>query len=340
MKKIIINNQKFNILKESLEYHHVSDATQDKYVMEDEINLPPINIGDEVKFGKFKNQKATINGSFTNDKNQPMVKTNKGNKKVFNFDFKNIEENLELEVDSQDINLKSFEPKKKLNPKIFPNDKLNSRVRLNLLDIADDFIKELNVSWVEPEDIVIVGSIVGYDWSKYSDIDLHIIMDFAKISDNKDLVKNYFDTKKNEWNQNNENLKIYGYPVEVYVEDINDTTETNGKYSIETDEWLKFPDMNPNPELNKILIKDKSAQIMTLIDNYEEQYQEKKDLENLYLKVQKLWNKIKGMRKRGIERDGQTSYENIIFKVLRRSEYLQKLWELKQNLYSYNNSLR
>lgn len=39
----------------------------------------PIEIGDEILIGKFKNKVATITGFDTDDKNQPIIKTNKGN---------------------------------------------------------------------------------------------------------------------------------------------------------------------------------------------------------------------------------------------------------------------
>ena len=44
-------------------------------------------------------------------------------------------------------------------------------------------------------DILIVGSIASFNWSKYSDIDLHIITDFKAINDNTELVKNYLYSK-------------------------------------------------------------------------------------------------------------------------------------------------
>lgn len=39
----------------------------------------PIEVGDTILLGKFKNKTATITGFDTDDKNQPIIKTNKGN---------------------------------------------------------------------------------------------------------------------------------------------------------------------------------------------------------------------------------------------------------------------
>ena len=52
---------------------------------EDTLNPPSIDVGDEVKTGKFKNSKATVKGFKKDDHNQPVLKTNKGDKKLFNL---------------------------------------------------------------------------------------------------------------------------------------------------------------------------------------------------------------------------------------------------------------
>jgi len=47
------------------------------------LKLPNIEVGDEVLVGKFKNSKAIVKGFKKDDKNQPVMKTTKGDKKVF-----------------------------------------------------------------------------------------------------------------------------------------------------------------------------------------------------------------------------------------------------------------
>ena len=100
------------------------------------------------------------------------------------------------EVEASDISLKSFEIQDELNPKFWINNKLNSRIRLKLLDLADEFIDTLAVDWVKPEDIVLTGSIANYNWSKYSDVDVHILIDYKKIWKKTEFVQDYFDSKK------------------------------------------------------------------------------------------------------------------------------------------------
>ena len=52
---------------------------------EDTLTPPSISKGDEVKTGKFKNSKAIVKGFKKDDHNQPVLKTNKGDKKLFSL---------------------------------------------------------------------------------------------------------------------------------------------------------------------------------------------------------------------------------------------------------------
>ena len=69
------------------------------------------------------------------------------------------------EVEANEIDIKPFKVKDKLNPDFFNDEgQLNSQIRMRLLDIADDFVKSLEVIWVKPSDIVLTGSIANYNW--------------------------------------------------------------------------------------------------------------------------------------------------------------------------------
>ena len=118
-------------------------------------------------------------------------------------------ENMETEVDADDIDLKSFRLKNELESNIWDGeDNLDLNVRNTLLEISDDFWETCNIRWVKPVDAVLTGSICNFNWSSYSDIDLHLVVDFSKIHPRKDFVKEYFDDKKNEWNDSHNSLKF------------------------------------------------------------------------------------------------------------------------------------
>lgn len=236
------------------------------------------------------------------------------------------------------FDLSSFRPQSELNPKIWINGKINSKVRLRLLDIADDFIDTLEVNWVEPKDIVLTGSLANYNWSKYSDFDLHIIINFEEVDDRVNFVKDYFDSKKKLWNDTHSNLTIYGFPVEVYVQDSNEFHTASGVYSLELNEWLKKPEKNGIKaiKLNKYFIKEKVYKFITQIDElYDTAVNETDEyrLEEIAKKVNELFKRIKAMRREGLKRGGEMDSLNIIFKCLRRSGRISKLADIKSKTY-------
>lgn len=267
-----------------------------------------------------------------------------GNNNVYFVDLDKVQltENIESEVEASEINLSSFKKQDELAPKIWYGRKLNSKVRLKLLDIADDFWDFANINWVKRSGILLTGSICGKNWSKYSDIDLHIVVDFSKVDERTDFVQEYFNLKKNEWNNSHKNLKIYGFPVELYVEDINADTTSNNKYDLEKNDWVKESDDAISIGLNKYSIKSKSANIMTKIDDLQDECDSTDDeakLREIGKRAKKLYRKIKRMRKFGLNRSGEGDSLNIVYKVLRRSGHLEKLWDLSSTLYDKVNSL-
>lgn len=247
------------------------------------------------------------------------------------------------EVEASDISLKSFEIQDELNPKFWINDKLNSRIRLKLLDLADEFIDTLAVDWVKPEDIVLTGSIANYNWSKYSDVDVHILIDYKKVWKKTEFVQDYFDSKKELWSQEHGELKIYGFPVEMYVEDTNADNPSSGVYSLNENKWIKEPNDFQDAELNENYIKRTSAKIMTAIDDIEDKIKEEKDnhkLETSSEKLKKLFDKLHKQRQESLGKHGEMSTYNIIWKVLRRSGYLDKIWDIINNVYNKVNSIK
>lgn len=256
-----------------------------------------------------------------------------------------ISENFDFEVNSSEIDLSSFRKKHELVPNIWkPNGSLDSRVRLKLLDIADDFWKYVNLSWVKPKGIILTGSICNFNWSQYSDIDLHLIADFAEVDEKTEFVKDYLDMKKNEWNSEHDKLEIMGYPVELYVQDVGEMPKSNGIYDLEGNKWLKEPNAKDIKQigLNKFSIKDRTAKIMTIIDDMHDALTSTDDcheIEVIANDADYLWKKIKDMRKNSLERNGENGNGNICYKYMRRVGYLDKLWRLRTLSYDKLNSI-
>lgn len=259
------------------------------------------------------------------------------------YKSQNITENNINKSEVNDV-LKSFNLRKNLNQKIWEDEKLKPIVRLKLLDVADAFIEFLDVDWVKYKDIIITGSIANYNWSDYSDIDLHIIYDFKKIDKRVDFVKNFFDTKKKIWNSEHEDLKIYNFPIEVYVQDLNEEHNSSGVYSIEKNEWIVKPEKDAltSIKLNKKRIVGKVLEFTSKINDLEEQSKQEKDkvkLDKILKKLNSLFERLKKMRKESLKNGSEMSEGNIIFKCLRRIDYIDKLIKLKQKLFNLINTI-
>ena len=92
-----------------------------------------------------------------------------------------ISDNISKEVKVPSDVLNSFKVKDTLEPQIWQNDTLNPNVRTQLVKIATDFYEGLNLPpEVKMKDIIFTGSLANYNWSKFSDVDLHIVLDFSK----------------------------------------------------------------------------------------------------------------------------------------------------------------
>ena len=243
------------------------------------------------------------------------------------------------DVDPDSIDVSSFEVHDEINKDFWnqPEDRLDPEIREKLLAIAQDFYDSLEVGDAQFSDITFTGSLAALNYSKFSDVDLHILVDFSDVDDKTELVREYFNAMKSVWNRLHDIL-IKGYEVEVYVQDINDPHEAQGLYSVLNNEWIKFPTPEKS-NFDKDNVKKKAASLMDQIDRVTKLIDEKK-YEEAELYAEKLKLKIRKMRKTGLETIGAYSVENLAFKVLRRNDYLEKLSNAKREAYDSLHSLK
>jgi len=246
--------------------------------------------------------------------------------------------------------LQSFDQKKSLNPEIWTLDKnkryrLRKEIRDKLLLSANDFLDfvdienldcDTNTKECDIADVTITGSICNYNWSQYSDIDLHILFDFELIDENVDLVKNILNTKKNLWNASHD-IQVKGYEVEIYAQDVDEVHHSSGVYSVLFDKWL-IPPKRTNVDIDMDKILEKSQGWMEIIDTIQHEAYQKSPTEILDL-IEKIKTRLKKFRATGLEKGGEYSYENLTFKFLRRSGYIKKLFDLKNKVLDLSLSL-
>lgn len=237
--------------------------------------------------------------------------------------------------------IKSFYLQDELNPEVWGSNKseikpkLNSEIRDRLLKIANLFIDFLNVE-IFVHDIYLLGSLTGYNWSEFSDFDLHIIYDFNDAGEKKETYEELFRLKKTVFNSSHD-IRIKGYEVELYVQDLNEENESLGVYSLMYDKWLKTP-QKEDFKVNEKKLKEKAQQWMDVIDGVLESAEDE-DLETAMKLVDKYKEKIRKYRTCGLKSEGEFSYENLVFKYLRRSGYIGKLNDFKNITIDKNLSL-
>lgn len=204
-----------------------------------------------------------------------------------------------------------------LNPKLWADNKLKPEVSKKLKEIADAFIESLEIPRNAIKDIVITGSSASYNYTPQSDIDLHLIVDFEKVHKDCPIVGEYLLAKKSEFN-NNHDIHIYGIPVEVYAESIDNENVHNGLYSLKDDRWIDEP-KKLKPVDNDIAVNAKFKEFKEAAEQVGD-----KDV------AVELIQKIKKMRKAGLAKAGEFSVENLVFKKLRNEGIIGKLMDVKK----------
>lgn len=238
--------------------------------------------------------------------------------------------------------LQSFSMKDALNPNFWHRSenavKLRPEIKKRLLEIAYEFIDFIGVD-VFVEDIIMTGSLANFNWSKFSDVDLHLVINYEQFP--KDIVPLYeelFNLKKMLFNDRH-NIKIKGYDVELYPQSSEQTTkESAASYSILFDEWLTKPERK-NIKLDKKAIEFKLKNWMKDIDSVIKHASDD-DLESAKKIIKKYKDKIKSYRRVGLDKGGEFSLENLVFKALRRSGYIEKLHDFENKLVDKKLSLK
>jgi predicted nucleotidyltransferase len=245
--------------------------------------------------------------------------------------------NMDAEIKIPNNVLNSFKIKNELNPEIWHNNKINSEIKNKLIKIAKDFFKNLELpNNIKIKDILFVGSLANYNWSKYSDIDLHILIDFSKFED-KDIIKKFFDSNKNMFNLKH-NIKVKGHDLELYVQDTKEKLSASAIYSLMHDKWILMP-KEVDFKLDKSLIKIKITKIFDKLKIIKKNY-DKKNYQKTIDYIDDLKDYIKKMRQSGLEKGGEFSIENIIFKILRRTDIMEYLDTFKNKAYDNMVSIK
>ena len=244
-------------------------------------------------------------------------------------------------MDNTEKIINSFYLQDELNPDIWdsPEDaksaNLKKEIRERLLKVAQIFIDYLDKDFFV-HDIIFIGSLVGYNWSEFSDFDIHVVYDSSEFEGEVELHKELFRLKKTVFNAAHD-IRIKGFETELYAQDINEPEESAGSYSILNNEWIRIPEKN-SFKIDKKILKQKSQQWMDIIDGVLENAEDE-DLESAISLVKKYREKLRKYRTCGLKKEGEFSYENLVFKFLRRNGYINKLENFKNEIVDKKLSL-
>ena len=208
----------------------------------------------------------------------------------------------------------SFRVHDKLNPTFWNGEKLNPEVRTHLLKVANAWAEYVGVKKSDVLDILILGGNVGYNYTKYSDLDLHLVVDTKACPD---VMSDYYQTKKQLWTTTHD-VKVYGHDVEPYVEEPGKTRrKSQGVFSIKSNKWLIKPE-KLSTEVDTDLLSSKVRDMIVKIERTIKHADNAQALESLL-------KKLRDMRNSALDKGGEFAFENLVFKELRNKGYIDKL---------------
>lgn len=214
---------------------------------------------------------------------------------------------------------------------------LDSGIKKKLVKIAKDFYSKYDdiAKNVPIEDIQLTGSIANYNYTEFSDLDVHVLVDFSKIDAPKKVTKAAFDGIRFVWNVRHD-IRLRGHEVEVYVQDSSEPHISTGLYSLMKDEWIKKPKHN-DPNVRDEDVETKYLGLTSDIDKLESKLISAdsipSDAKDLYGLATKLKDKIMRMRRESLSKGGEFSIGNLAFKKLRNNGYIGRLIDLISKSY-------
>ena len=215
-----------------------------------------------------------------------------------------------------------------LNPNVWDGLKLKPEIKEKLLQIGKDFYADTETD-APLKDILFVGSLANFNWSDTSDFDVHVVIDFKDVDENVELVEKLVNALKSKWNDEHD-IHLKGHNVEVYIQDITKENRSSGVYSLMQDKWLTEP-QKENVLIDKEKIQQKYNDYVRKINSGIKA----QDIEKLKTIVKDVYD----MRQSGLDKSGELSTENLVFKILRSRNYIEKLKTEINKLYDKAQSL-
>ena len=236
-----------------------------------------------------------------------------------------------VEAETRRLDIASLKVRDELSPDFWTGTSLILSAYRKMLRIGNFFFESLDLGEdIRYEDIVFTGSLAGYNWSRYSDVDIHIVLDYTKVNEDEELVGELLRAKTANWESKHQ-IEIEDYPVQLFVERAGEGRHANGSYSLTRGEWIDTPE-KVDTQIAKKSISRKAHKIIKEIDTVE-QMLESQDYRKALETARNIKSHIRRMRQAGLDSGGELSTENLVFKVLRRGNEIERLSNLVVKAY-------
>jgi hypothetical protein len=181
----------------------------------------------------------------------------------------------------------------------------------------------------EVDDVRLTGSMCNFNWTRFSDFDLHIVTDYNSL-DCDDIAEALYNAKKTIWNDRHD-ITIDGYDVELYIEDTATPPHSAGMYSLLDNRWIIKPEYI-DPKYDHAAVNNK---VKASIDLLQKTIHRADSTEDFDRAIGKIYN----MRQSGLEAGGEFSTENLAFKVLRNMGWIERLRDARAEFIDKTYSL-
>ena len=217
--------------------------------------------------------------------------------------------------------------------------KLKRGVREALLSLAQDFWGDLEKGGAKLLDVTLTGSCAGYRWTSTSDLDVHLIVQYSDVNEYEELVGSYFKARAAMWDDDHD-IAMWGHPIEIYVQDVDEVQWFSGVYSLMQDKWIAQP-IPPDIVGDDIDLRDVERKARTYARDIQRTVAalRARPSEREISRAKKIKARIRQLRRGGLERDGELSIENLAFKALRKIGALDILHAELTGAYDISRSL-
>ena len=220
-----------------------------------------------------------------------------------------------MKFNELDYSRKNIQYHGELNPAAWSGWIMIPEVRERLIDIAQLFVDYLEMPEFEVDDVRLTGSMCNFNWTRFSDFDLHIVTDYRALQCD-DIAEALYKAKKTIWNDKHD-ITINGHDVELYIEDSGQAPHSAGMYSVIEAQWITRPEMvDPKYDHDSV-----NSKVKSMIDYLHKTIRFADSKQDYDRAIAKIYN----MRQSGLEAGGEFSTENLAFKVLRNLGWLDRV---------------